>query len=57
LRQIAQALDIKFSSALWKEMRDKGNIDAGIIPEDILSDEEVLNSLPMFFQTVLTTRS
>jgi transcriptional regulator with XRE-family HTH domain len=52
LRKIARALDIKFGSALWKEMRDKANIDAGIIPEDILSDEKVLNSLPIFFRTI-----
>lgn len=52
LRKIAQALGIKFGSALWEEMKDKSNIDAGIIPEDILSDEKVLNSLPMFFRTI-----
>ena len=52
LRKIAQVLDIKFGSALWEEMKDKANIDAGIIPEDILSDEKVLNSLPMFFRTI-----
>ena len=52
LRKIAQVLDIKFGSPLWKEMKDKANIDAGIIPEDILSDEKVLNSLPIFFRTI-----
>ncbi|HMK75881.1 MAG TPA: helix-turn-helix transcriptional regulator [Thermodesulfobacteriota bacterium] len=52
LREIARALGIKFRSALWREMKDKANIDAGIIPEDILSDEKVLNSLPMFFRTI-----
>jgi transcriptional regulator with XRE-family HTH domain len=52
LREIARALDIKFGSALWKEMKDKANIDAGIIPEDVLSDEKVLNSLPIFFRTI-----
>jgi transcriptional regulator with XRE-family HTH domain len=52
LKKIAKALGIKFGSALWEEMKDKANIDAGIIPEDILSDEEVLNSLPMFFRTI-----
>ena len=52
LRKIARALDIKLGSALWKEMKDKANIDAGIIPNDILSDEKVLNSLPMFFRTI-----
>jgi len=52
LKGIAQVLGIKFGSALWKDMKDKANIDAGIIPEDILSDEKVLNSLPMFFRTI-----
>jgi len=52
LRKIAQVLGIKFGSPLWKEMQDKANIDAGIIPEDILSDEKVLNSLPIFFRTI-----
>jgi len=52
LRKIARVLDIKVGSSLWKEMKDKANIDAGIIPEDILSDEKVLNSLPIFFRTI-----
>jgi transcriptional regulator with XRE-family HTH domain len=52
LKGIAQVLGIKFGSALWKDMKDKANIDAGIIPEDILSDEKVLNSLPIFFRTI-----
>jgi len=52
LKKIARVLDIKIGSSVWKEMKDKANIDAGIIPEDILSDEKVLNSLPMFFRTI-----
>jgi len=52
LKKIAQALDIKFGSPIWSEMKDKANIDAGIIPEDILSDEKVLDSLPIFFRTI-----
>ena len=52
LRKIARMLDMKIGSPVWKEMKDKANIDAGIIPEDILSDEKVLNSLPIFFRTI-----
>jgi transcriptional regulator with XRE-family HTH domain len=52
LRKIAQVLNIKFGSSLWQEMKDKANIDAGIIPEDIRTDEKVLNSLPVFFRTI-----
>jgi transcriptional regulator with XRE-family HTH domain len=52
LRKIARVLNMKIGSPAWKETKDKANIDAGIIPEDILSDEKVLNSLPIFFRTV-----
>ncbi len=52
LKKIAQVLNIRPGSPLWREMKDKANIDAGIIPEDILSDEKVLNSLPLFFRTI-----
>ncbi len=52
LRNIAQALGIKLRSKEWKEMKDLANIDAGIIPADILSDKQVLDSLPMFFRTI-----
>jgi len=52
LNQIAEVLNIEKSSELYNEMTDKASIDAGIIPKDILSDQETLNSLPMFFRTV-----
>jgi len=34
------------------ELKDKAAVDAGIIPKDLLTDQETLNSLPMFFRTV-----
>jgi len=52
LKKIARVLGIKIGSDTWKEMKDLANIDAGIIPEDIRSDEEVLKALPMFFRTI-----
>ena len=52
LRKIAEILEIPIGSDLWFEMRDKAELDAGIIPTDILSDGEVLKSLPMFFRTI-----
>ena len=52
LKKIARVLGIKIGSETWKGMKDLANIDAGIIPEDIRSDEEVLKALPMFFRTV-----
>ena len=52
LKKIARVLGIKIGSDAWKEMKDLANIDAGIIPEDIRSNEEVLKALPMFFRTI-----
>jgi transcriptional regulator with XRE-family HTH domain len=52
LGRIARVLGIEIGSADWLEMKDLAKIDAGMIPEDILSDERVVNSLPMFFRTV-----
>ena len=52
LKNIARALGIKIGSETWKEMRDLANIDAGIIPDDIRSDADILKALPMFFRTM-----
>ena len=52
LKNIAHALGVKIGSETWKEMKDLANIDAGIIPGDIRSDEEALKALPMFFRTI-----
>jgi len=52
LKKIAKVLGIHQNTDKWKALKDKANIDAGIIPKDLLSDKEVLNSLPMFFRTI-----
>jgi len=52
LKKIARALGIKIGSETWREMKDMANIDAGIIPDDIRSNGEVLKALPMFFRTI-----
>lgn len=52
LREIAHLLDIPINSKLWEEMVDKASIDSGLIPKDILSDKEIVDSLPMFFRTI-----
>lgn len=52
LSQIAEVLGIQKESNLFGELKDKAAIAAGIIPKDILSDQETLNALPMFFRTV-----
>lgn len=52
LKKIANILGIHPTTVKWKSLKDQANIDAGIIPKDLLSDKEVLNSLPMFFRTI-----
>ena len=52
LNQIAEILGIEEDSVLSTELKDKAAVDAGIIPKDLLSDQETLNALPMFFRTV-----
>lgn len=52
LDQIAEILGISQDSALFTELKDKAAIQAGVIPRDMLSDEETLKSLPMFFRTI-----
>jgi transcriptional regulator with XRE-family HTH domain len=52
LRKIAELLGIEVGSATWIEMKDLASISAGSIPDDILSDENVLKSLPIFFRTL-----
>jgi len=52
LSQIAKILNIQNDPELMGELKDKAAIAAGIIPKDLLSDQETLNALPMFFRTV-----
>ncbi|MDY6970686.1 MAG: helix-turn-helix domain-containing protein [Spirochaetota bacterium] len=52
LSQIASILDIKIDSDEWNSLVDYANIDAGKIPEYLMSDKEALQSLPAFFRTV-----
>jgi superfamily I DNA/RNA helicase len=52
LKDIADILGINPDSEKWQELKDKANIDSGIIPKDLLSEAEVLKALPMFFRTV-----
>ena len=52
LNEIAKILGIKKDSDTYSDLIEKAAIDAGIIPERILSDQETLNALTMFFRTV-----
>ncbi len=52
LKQIAKILEIDTKSEQFSELKDMASVGSGIIPKDILSDKEVVDSLPMFFRTV-----
>lgn len=52
LKRIASILGIHADSEKWQTMKDQASVDAGIIPKDLLSDEDVLKALPMFFRTI-----
>lgn len=52
LRRYAEALGIRPGSDEWFEFFDRAAADAGRIPSDILSDEEVVAKLPAVFRTL-----
>jgi transcriptional regulator with XRE-family HTH domain len=52
LKRIAAVLKITEGSREWEKYIDLAAIGAGIIPEYIMSDKEVLNALPVFFRTI-----
>jgi len=56
LIRIAQALDVPLESGQYSTLRDLAAIDSGIIPRDLLNDEETLKSLPIFFRTIRNKR-
>ncbi len=56
LKKIAKVLGIKSGSESWKELKDKAHIDAGRIPQDVLSDAKLVHSLPMLFRTFRNAR-
>jgi len=56
LMKIAQVLDVPLESDQYSTLRDLAAIDSGIIPRDLLNDEETLKSLPIFFRTIRNKR-
>ena len=56
LMKIAQILGVPLESDQYSTLRDLAAIDSGIIPRDLLSDEETLKSLPIFFRTIRNKR-
>ncbi|MGD9577949.1 MAG: helix-turn-helix domain-containing protein [Syntrophorhabdus sp.] len=52
LRKIAIILGIKENSDDWKELTTMASIGAGVIPEYIMSDKNIVDALPVFFRTI-----
>lgn len=52
LERIGKTLKIPKGSEEWEKMHDLSNISSGNIPDYIMKNEEVLQSLPAFFRTV-----
>jgi transcriptional regulator with XRE-family HTH domain len=52
LERYAKALDIKVGSNDWYTFFDLAAADRGIIPKDLMSDQEVVRMLPAFFRTL-----
>ena len=52
LRRYAEALRIKPGSDNWYQFLDLAAADRGIIPQDLMSDKEVVKMLPVFFRTI-----
>lgn len=52
LRRYAAALAIKEGSDEWYRFFDCAAADCGIIPQDIMSNEEIVKMLPAFFRTL-----
>ncbi len=51
LEEYAQYLNLKKGSDNWYEFFDLAATETGRIPDEILSDAEVMNQLPLLFRT------
>lgn len=52
LEEYAEALGLERESDEWTEFLDLAAVSSGRLPEDILSDEELLPKLPLVFRTL-----
>jgi len=52
LERYAKALSIKKGTDAWYAFFDLAAADRGIIPQDLMSDQEVVKMLPAFFRTL-----
>jgi len=56
IEKYALALGLKRGADDWIEIFDVAAAERGVIPPDLLSDEEVVQKLPVLFRTLRATR-
>lgn len=52
LEELARFLDIEKDTEEWNEFFDKAAASSGILPQSIMSDEELVKRLPLVFRTL-----
>ena len=52
LERYARALNIKEGSDEWYKFFDNAAADRGILPQDLMSDKDVVEALPVLFRTL-----
>lgn len=52
LDSIASDLGIEIGSSDWRQLCDLASAERGRIPTDLMSDQELVSSLPLFFRTL-----
>ena len=52
LKKIAEILNIKEETSDYSLLMDSAKTDAGAIPDYIMADKNLLDSLPIFFRTM-----
>ena len=52
LTEYAKALQLKLGSDAWIEFFDLAAAEKGRLPKDLLSDEELVDKLPVLFRTL-----
>jgi len=52
LRRYAEAAGVAYGQDDWYQLVDLASADRGIVPRDLMSDEELVSLLPAFFRTL-----
>ncbi len=52
LKNIANALNISQNSDEWNTLYNSAFIDSGVIPENVMTNQDILEILPAFFRTI-----